>query len=164
DAFCSFIRIAAASGWPIQIGRKRLPSTVFRRTIGCLPTRSKLTPYTAICCIKTGSASPFHSSPEPLGRISVGLRRFCVKLGQRHPDALARANVLELRAPVVDAHRVEAAQDVPTSLIGDEVSDFHEPQQGRVLHLLPPHRRAAKPARSLDLATSNRRVSERPAA
>jgi hypothetical protein len=41
---CSFIRIAAASGWPIQIGRKRFPSTVFSKTIGCLPTMSKLTP------------------------------------------------------------------------------------------------------------------------
>ena len=29
---------------PIQIGRKRLPSTVFSKTIGCLPTMSKLTP------------------------------------------------------------------------------------------------------------------------
>ena len=44
EAPCSFIRIAAASGWPIQIGRKRLPSTVFSNTIGCLPTMSKLTP------------------------------------------------------------------------------------------------------------------------
>jgi hypothetical protein len=41
---CSFIRIDAASGWPIQIGRNLLPSTVFRSTIGCLPTMSKLTP------------------------------------------------------------------------------------------------------------------------
>jgi len=40
----SFIRIAAASGWPIQIGRNLLPSRVFRSTIGCLPTMSKLTP------------------------------------------------------------------------------------------------------------------------
>jgi hypothetical protein len=40
----SFIRIAAASGWPIQIGRNLFPSAVFRRTIGCLPTKSKLTP------------------------------------------------------------------------------------------------------------------------
>ena len=40
----SFMRIAAASGWPIQIGRNLFPSAVFRRTIGCLPTRSKLTP------------------------------------------------------------------------------------------------------------------------
>ena len=40
----SFIRIAAASGCPIQIGRKRLPSIVFSSTIGCLPTMSKLTP------------------------------------------------------------------------------------------------------------------------
>ena len=40
----SFIRIAAASGWPIQIGRNLFPSAVFSRTIGCLPTRSKLTP------------------------------------------------------------------------------------------------------------------------
>ena len=44
DAFCSFIRIAAASGWPIQIGRNLFPSAVLRRTIGCLPARSKLTP------------------------------------------------------------------------------------------------------------------------
>ena len=44
EAFCSFTRIAAASGWPIQIGRNLLPSAVFSRTIGCLPTRSKLTP------------------------------------------------------------------------------------------------------------------------
>jgi hypothetical protein len=41
---CSFIRIAAASACPIQIGRNLFPSAVFRRTIGCLPTRSKLTP------------------------------------------------------------------------------------------------------------------------
>ena len=41
---CSFIRIAAASGWPIQIGRNLFPSAVFNRTIGCLPTKSKLTP------------------------------------------------------------------------------------------------------------------------
>ena len=41
---CSFIRIAAASGWPIQIGRKRSSSTVFKSTIGCLPIGSKLTP------------------------------------------------------------------------------------------------------------------------
>ncbi len=40
----SFIRIAAASGWPIQIGRNLFPSRVFRSTIGCLPTMSKLTP------------------------------------------------------------------------------------------------------------------------
>jgi hypothetical protein len=40
----SFIRIAAASGCPIQIGRNLLPSRVFRSTIGCLPTMSKLTP------------------------------------------------------------------------------------------------------------------------
>ena len=44
EAPCSFIRIAAASGWPIQIGRNLLPSTVFSKTIGCLPTMSKLTP------------------------------------------------------------------------------------------------------------------------
>ena len=44
EAPWSFIRIAAASGWPIQIGRNLLPSTVFRSTIGCLPTMSKLTP------------------------------------------------------------------------------------------------------------------------
>src|SRR5713101_7548232 len=130
DAFCSFIKIAAASGWPIQIGRNRFPSTVFRRTIGCLPTRSKLTPYTAICCITTVSASPLHSSPEALRRTSVGRRRFLVQLGQPYPDALAGAQVLELRAPNIDAHRIEAAQDVFASLIGDEVSNFHEPQQG----------------------------------
>ncbi len=41
---CSLMRIAAASGCPIQMGRKRLPSTVLRRTIGCLPMTSKLTP------------------------------------------------------------------------------------------------------------------------
>ena len=41
---CSFIRIAAASGWPIQMGRKRLPSAVFSRTIGCFPTMSNDTP------------------------------------------------------------------------------------------------------------------------
>ena len=40
----SFMRIAAASGWPIQIGRNLFPSRVFRSTIGCLPTMSKLTP------------------------------------------------------------------------------------------------------------------------
>ena len=40
----SFIRIAAASGWPIQIGRNLLESTVLSSTIGCLPTMSKLTP------------------------------------------------------------------------------------------------------------------------
>jgi hypothetical protein len=40
----SFIRIAAASGWPIQIGRNLLLSTAFSKTIGCLPTMSKLTP------------------------------------------------------------------------------------------------------------------------
>ena len=40
----SFIRIAAASGWPIQIGRNLFPSRVLSRTIGCLPTMSKLTP------------------------------------------------------------------------------------------------------------------------
>ena len=44
EAPCSFIRIAAASGWPIQIGRNLLLSTVFSSTIGCLPTMSKLTP------------------------------------------------------------------------------------------------------------------------
>jgi hypothetical protein len=38
------MRIAAASGWPIQIGRKRFPSAVLSNTMGCLPTRSKLTP------------------------------------------------------------------------------------------------------------------------
>jgi hypothetical protein len=43
-AFCNLTRIAAASGCPIQIGRKRLPSAVFSSTIGCLPTMSKLTP------------------------------------------------------------------------------------------------------------------------
>ena len=40
----SFIRMAAASAWPIQIGRNLFPDTVFNRTIGCLPTMSKLTP------------------------------------------------------------------------------------------------------------------------
>ena len=44
EAPWSFIRIAAASGWPIQIGRNLFPSAVFSNTIGCLPTRSKLTP------------------------------------------------------------------------------------------------------------------------
>ena len=44
DAPWSFIRIAAASGWPIQIGRNLLLSTVLSNTIGCLPTMSKLTP------------------------------------------------------------------------------------------------------------------------
>jgi hypothetical protein len=38
------MRIAAASGWPIQIGRNLFPSRVLSRTIGCLPTMSKLTP------------------------------------------------------------------------------------------------------------------------
>jgi hypothetical protein len=38
------MRIAAASAWPIQMGRKRSSSTVLRRTIGCLPIGSKLTP------------------------------------------------------------------------------------------------------------------------
>src|SRR5207248_3569457 len=38
----SFIRIAAASGCPIQIGRNLFPSAVLSRTIGCLPTKSKL--------------------------------------------------------------------------------------------------------------------------
>ena len=41
---CSFIRIAAASGWPIQMGRNLLPSRVLSSTIGCLPTMSKDTP------------------------------------------------------------------------------------------------------------------------
>ena len=40
----SFIRIAAASGWPIQIGRNFEPSAVLRSTIGCFPTRSNDTP------------------------------------------------------------------------------------------------------------------------
>ena len=31
EAPWSFIRIAAASGWPIQIGRNRLPSAVFSK-------------------------------------------------------------------------------------------------------------------------------------
>ena len=31
EAPWSFIRIAAASGWPIQIGRNLLPSTVFSK-------------------------------------------------------------------------------------------------------------------------------------
>ena len=44
EAPCNFIRIAAASGWPIQIGRNLFPSIVFSNTIGCLPTMSKLTP------------------------------------------------------------------------------------------------------------------------
>jgi hypothetical protein len=44
DAPWSFIRIAAASGWPIQIGRNLLLSTVLSNTIGCFPTMSKLTP------------------------------------------------------------------------------------------------------------------------
>ena len=44
DAPWSFIRIAAASGCPIQIGRNLFVSTVFSSTIGCLPTMSKLTP------------------------------------------------------------------------------------------------------------------------
>ena len=41
---CSLMRMAAASGCPIQIGRKRLPSTVLSSTMGCLPMTSKLTP------------------------------------------------------------------------------------------------------------------------
>ena len=44
EAPCSFMRIAAASGCPIQIGRNLFVSTAFRSTIGCLPTMSKLTP------------------------------------------------------------------------------------------------------------------------
>ncbi len=44
EAPWSFMRIAAASGWPIQMGRNLLLSTVFSNTIGCLPTMSKLTP------------------------------------------------------------------------------------------------------------------------
>ena len=41
---CSFIRIAVASVLPIQMGRNLFPDCVFRSTIGCLPTMSKLTP------------------------------------------------------------------------------------------------------------------------
>jgi hypothetical protein len=44
EAPWSFIRIDAASGWPIQIGRNLFASAVFNSTIGCLPTRSKDTP------------------------------------------------------------------------------------------------------------------------
>ena len=44
EAPWSFIRIAAASGWPIQIGRNLFVSTALSNTIGCLPTMSKLTP------------------------------------------------------------------------------------------------------------------------
>ena len=44
EAPWSFIRIAAASGWPIQIGRNLFVSTALSSTIGCLPTMSKLTP------------------------------------------------------------------------------------------------------------------------
>ena len=40
----SFIRIAAASGWPIQMGRNLFESTVLSSTIGCLPTMSNETP------------------------------------------------------------------------------------------------------------------------
>jgi len=40
----SRMRIAAASACPIQMGRKRSSSTVFRSTMGCLPIGSKLTP------------------------------------------------------------------------------------------------------------------------
>ena len=44
DAPCSFMRMAAASGCPIQIGRNLFDSAALSRTIGCLPTMSKLTP------------------------------------------------------------------------------------------------------------------------
>ena len=44
EAPWSFIRIAAASGCPIQIGRNLFVSTALSSTIGCLPTMSKLTP------------------------------------------------------------------------------------------------------------------------
>src|SRR5437899_2868575 len=39
DAPWSFIRIAAASGWPIQMGRNLFPSAVLSSTIGCPPCR-----------------------------------------------------------------------------------------------------------------------------
>ena len=41
---CSLMRMAAASGWPIQMGRNLLPSSVLSSTMGCLPMTSKLTP------------------------------------------------------------------------------------------------------------------------
>src|SRR3954451_18034855 len=50
EAPWSFIRIAAASGWPIQIGRNLFVSTALRGTIGWLPTMSKLTPEMTISC------------------------------------------------------------------------------------------------------------------
>ena len=41
---CRRAKIAAASGCPIQIGKKRFVSTVLSNTIGCLPTMSNDTP------------------------------------------------------------------------------------------------------------------------
>jgi hypothetical protein len=38
------MRMAAASGCPIQMGRNLSSSAVFRSTIGCFPIGSKLTP------------------------------------------------------------------------------------------------------------------------
>src|SRR3954451_11018928 len=57
EAPWSFMRIAAASGCPIQIGRNLLESTVLRRTIGCLPAMSKLTPEMTISCTRRAPRS-----------------------------------------------------------------------------------------------------------
>src|SRR3954454_25333520 len=50
EAPWSFIRIAAASGYPIQIGRNLFVSTALSSTIGCFPTMSQLTPELPISC------------------------------------------------------------------------------------------------------------------
>src|SRR4051794_28336052 len=114
---CSFIRIAAASGCPIQMGRNLFPSAVFRRTIGCLPTKSKLTPYICISC-----------KQRPRSEYSSGVRGQTFglpKLRKRHVDDLPRHAVADAGLALGHAHRLDAEEDDPAAVMGDNIADLH---------------------------------------
>src|SRR3954471_24490957 len=112
EAPWSFIRIAAPSGCPIQMGRNLFPSAVFRRTIGCLPTRSKLTPYICISC----KQRPRAEYSSAVRRQTFGL----AKLVEAHVRLLTRVAIADAGKPLGDAHRLEAEEDHPAVDVEDD--------------------------------------------
>src|SRR3954468_1769417 len=62
---CSLTRMAAASGWPIQIGRNLFPSKVLSSTIGCFPALFKRDPV---------DADLLHTSIMPPTAAEIGTR------------------------------------------------------------------------------------------
>ena len=47
---------------------------------------------------------------------------------ERHADALARLEILELGLSLADAHRVDAPKAVATTVVEDVVANCHKPQ------------------------------------